>query len=630
MVERSFLVASKKDVRTHVFSTLGEYVDKQDISDLLKKYIALDFSLRKTIPERKSCQLSRETVLDRTHHRELLGLTDNEIDGVWWWITEHWKYLCLEADKPDNQGDDEHPGQGDVKPLDPDALSEKPVDQDTILYSSRLRDRGNIAKPGHVYERFMTQTTKPKKSRKRKLKPGSTLGFEHALKMVKNHKGYRVVDLTHDEESNSSDSLNLQRALEVIGRHQKRFRVIDLTQPNDDMSMSSDNSSDGTSDEMEDDSDISIPISILDAIRSNDRDHLKQPLQFGVRCGCGMMLLDSDVKRTPEELNMLLRRQNVGVCILRSKLACGELSQMPHEQMLEQSAKMGAFSEAVGKWGLKDDFPQDVLQKLNRSGLSRPPTPQEPVLESATDKSFKAWWEGVCNSHNINGTTWPSKCSASLSATHLTEQQVLARCRTLLKTEAKTDEDHAHIDTLSLDDCVMRLVFATLIGGDGSPPHIDTMHNIVAMEEDEKALQFNLALAVGYVIQGHKYFWCLPPKGGHTQKFLDFYRHRKAVGQTVEESKYRSAIRHGRVPPPYQQAHSFGWSNVTDWDDMVSSGICNHFHPLRAGDLYVITEGTLHAAINDLVYHPVSVAYDDRWWASHSDLHQLQPWVCKP
>ena len=65
------------------------------------------------------------------------------------------------------------------------------------------------------------------------------------------------------------------------------------------------------------------------------------------------------------------------------------------------------------------------------------------------------------------------------------------------------------------------------------------------MEEDGKELQFNLALAVGYVIQGHKYFWCLPPKGGKTQKYLEFYRNRKAIGQTVAESKHRKAIQLG-------------------------------------------------------------------------------------
>ena len=86
-------------------------------------------------------------------------------------------------------------------------------------------------------------------------------------------------------------------------------------------------------------------------------------------------------------------------------------------------------------------------------------------------------------------------------------------------------------------------------------------------------------------------------------------------------------IRHGGAPPQFDGHHSFGWSSVSDWDNMAKEGLCNHFHPARAGDFFIISEGTVHAAINDKVDHPVSVTFDDHWMGSHPDLYFLRPYL---
>ena len=56
-----------------------------------------------------------------------------------------------------------------------------------------------------------------------------------------------------------------------------------------------------------------------------------------------------------------------------------------------------------------------------------------------------------------------------------------------------------------------------------------------------------------------------------------------------------------------------GWPSVDDWLSMEQSNICNHFHPSYALDVYILTDGSLHAAVNHPDYQPVSVAHDDLW-----------------
>ena len=172
-------------------------------------------------------------------------------------------------------------------------------------------------------------------SRKRKLNSSRTLDLtlEDALKMVQDHAGYRVLDLTQDDEPDSSDDLDLPKALKVIRKHNKRYKVVDLTVSDFPMDMSE------SSDNCSDDNDAP-EVSILDAIRDTDRDDLKKPLKFDVRCECGMMLLDSDVKRTPEQLNKILRRQNVAMCILRSKRASDALLQVADGTKSDQAASL--------------------------------------------------------------------------------------------------------------------------------------------------------------------------------------------------------------------------------------------------------------------------------------------------
>ena len=592
--------------------------DKSEFKFYQELYVDLDRILRGKLPDRTSFQLSKEAVLDCVE----LDIFRGAIDDVWWWITNHWNYLCCEADGLCYQEEGMHSGQSDVQP----------VDQGTILHYS-LRNREQIQGPQSAYDRFMPEVIKKPSSRKRKLKSSHTvdLTLENALKMVQDHAGYHVLDLSHDDEPDS-DEFDLPKALRVIMK-QKRYKVVDLTGSDFpmDMSESSDNSSDDND---------ATEVSILNAIRDNDRDALKIPLEFGVRCDCGMMLLDSDAKRTPEQLNKILRSQNVAMCVLRSKSASDALLQMEDEIRSDQVAKMGDFAKAVTQWGLKgpNGVPLDVdsddwakiLQSFSTRGGSMTSDVIEPLtdvdlLESATDTSFKTWWQNRTESLNIQGTTWPSQCEASLNAWHLEKEQMLTRCCALLNLDAETDEQKTRLANATLDDCIMHLMFGTSIGGEGTPPHIDSHADIVAMKEDEKTYKVTLSLACGYIIQGVKYFWCLPPKGGHFAKYLDYIRHRKAVGQVAEETKYRSMLRHGGVPPQFTGYNSFGWSSVRDWDNMDNEGLCNHFHPLRAGDFYLISEGAVHAAINDKVDHPVSVTYDDHWMGSHPDLYFLLP-----
>ena len=67
-----------------------------------------------------------------------------------------------------------------------------------------------------------------------------------------------------------------------------------------------------------------------------------------------------------------------------------------------------------------------------------------------------------------------------------------------------------------------------------------------------------------------------------------------------------------------------GWPSERNWDAMKTEGINNHFHPVFAGDRYIVVDGTFHAVCNDSDLQPVAVAYDDHWIGGHSDLSRLR------
>jgi hypothetical protein len=224
LLQQDFLTITKRTLKRHLSTTLGDY-DRKEFKFYQEMYVDLDKILRRKLPDRKSFQLSKEAVSKCV---ELDGLR-SAIDGVWWWIASRWEYLCREADRLFNQEEDVHSGQSDVLP----------VDQGTILPYS-LRNREEIQEPQSAYDRFMPECAKKPLSRKRKLNSSRTLDLtlEDALKMVQDHAGYRVLDLTQDDEPDSSDDLDLPKALKVIRKHNKRYKVVDLTVSDFPMDMS--------------------------------------------------------------------------------------------------------------------------------------------------------------------------------------------------------------------------------------------------------------------------------------------------------------------------------------------------------------------------------------------------------
>ena len=178
-----------------------------------------------------------------------------------------------------------------------------------------------------------------------------------------------------------------------------------------------------------------------------------------------------------------------------------------------------------------------------------------------------------------------------------------------------------------IDERLVFHAFAVLVGGDGSPPHIDTVTDLLSGERSlVRALArflLELTMAVGYLAQGIKYFWTLPPKQGHARRFIEFNRTRLPVDMTGGEREFRDRIFDDKVPYPFRGAFSMGWLSELDWKQMGDEGINNHFHRLVAGDRYIVADGAFHAVINHPLYQAVSVAHDDRWVASRSDLGRL-------
>lgn len=171
------------------------------------------------------------------------------------------------------------------------------------------------------------------------------------------------------------------------------------------------------------------------------------------------------------------------------------------------------------------------------------------------------------------------------------------------------------------------LAYGILIGGKGSPPHVDSMTNIMSRFIDDTGNDnylVDLEVAIGYLIQGKKYIWALPPKGGKSKLYLEFYRDKPSQLDTVAEQLWRGDIYSDGVPHPFQGEYSMGWPTEAEWDAMKGAGIHNHFHPLLAGDRYIVMDGSFHAVCNDPDLQPVSVAADDAWVTGYSDLCYLR------
>ena len=403
--------------------------------------------------------------------------------------------------------------------------------------------------------------------------------------------------------------------------------------------------------------------SIRDAFRADigsSHKHVSD-LEFDQICpGCNMLLLDSDIPRTSADLHRRLRQGNVSVCVLRSRSLYKDRSEAGN---LDELANMGAFQSTLEKWGLANGPDESIIgtpwgairDRLGQCDMSGAdpislPVPSWQMKAWAVPADFKKWWQKVVDKplaglnvppSSPGETFWPTEGHLSPVGSNLTESDLFDRLQECVGAETKI---------ATVDEGICALTMATLVGGYGSPPHIDTSVNLLSPSN------VDLTTAVGHLIQGVKYFWAVPPKGGHAQKFLDFYQTRLPVGldpkttkkclsdfrrhqatgkedsevpDTVAQTVFRDAIYAGKVPHVFQGKFSMGWPSEAQWNEMKDHGVCNHFHALYAGDIYIVLDGVFHAVVNHPVYPPVATAQDDDWSASVADLRRLTPSVLK-
>ena len=175
---------------------------------------------------------------------------------------------------------------------------------------------------------------------------------------------------------------------------------------------------------------------ILQSMRCGDHPELIHDLEFDVRCSCGFLMLDSDVKRSARELNRIIRQNNVSVLILRSRSRWTKVKTDERKW-----AKVGAsFVDTVGTWGKE---PKDIttnddilewkelkgnLQKGEKVTVDELPWDVEGY---AKPLMFKAWWKRVVDAPLEEGDTfWPMECSQSVAGVMLDEvdrEESLAR-----------------------------------------------------------------------------------------------------------------------------------------------------------------------------------------------------------
>ena len=438
-----------------------------------------------------------------------------------------------------------------------------------------------------------------------------------ALALIRSQPGYKVVvlDLTGGDKDEDEDGMSLDSDSDSSDSDALLFQPPAPSEP--------------------------VGPSIQSVIRNTSpiqsSPYLHGDLKFGEVCGdCGMMLLDSDTKRSPVALNRLLRSKNVSVCILRSKSRweAAEVKAAGSDAKFEEEiARMGSFEKlVVGEWGMEGGVKKAQALRLKWATLKRRlakggeahvdlgANSWAPEFYAKIDK-FKKFWLNRVDSI-FDGTTWPMACEASAFGSEYGEvedQEAFMKWFFSLpvdKREGKT-----------FDENVVYHSFAVLVGGCGSAPHVDTVTDMLSSDSSilRELADFllELTLAVGYIIQGIKYFWALRPKKGHADRFIEFNRTRLPVDMTGGEREFRNRLFEGKVPYPFRGAFSMGWLSEQDWKQMGIEGISNHFHRVVAGDRYIVTDGSFHAVVNHPLYQPVAVAHDDRWVASRSDLNKL-------
>ena len=290
----------------------------------------------------------------------------------------------------------------------------------------------------------------------------------------------------------------------------------------------------------------------------------------------------------------------------------------------QDDARLGELARLFdGVWSEGAEMQERlVLSRRDRQDLERARSPLVSKFNGSWDithwasvDAFKKWWNDV-TIPIMGGTVWPVECEASEASTLLPKEQ--KEC-VLDLTDLKGEP--------TVDEAIVDRDFAILVGGKGSPPHVDTITNILSKHKNAEGhddWSVELTLAVGYLIQGFKYFWALPPRGQQVEDYLKYQREHEPVGLTAREKAFRADILNGRIPHPFQGRFSMGWSSEAEWRDMRPKGINIHLHKVLPGDVYIVAAGTFHAVFNDADKQPASAAHDDAWVGGHPTLQYLK------
>jgi hypothetical protein len=286
----------------------------------------------------------------------------------------------------------------------------------------------------------------------------------------------------------------------------------------------------------------------------------------------------------------------------RYSLRSRKTKSLADSKQIEPEKKPVKRTKKVRKLTNKDRIAFDEADQLLNTRLAG----DWAIPSWANVASFKKWWNEV-TIPVMGGTVWPVECSASKAHPHLTDKA--EHLRELLALSQLNDQP-------SLAEATVDIDFAILVGGTGSPPHVDSISNLLSRHRNEEGLDdwaVELTLAVGYLIQGYKYFWALPPRGDQVMDFLDYHRRHPPVGLTSRQQSFRADILGGTVPHPFQGNYSMGWSSEAEWRAMAEHSINTHVHRVLPGDIYIVTDGTFHAVFNSVQYQPASAAHDDTW-----------------
>jgi hypothetical protein len=160
-------------------------------------------------------------------------------------------------------------------------------------------------------------------------------------------------------------------------------------------------------------------------------------------------------------------------------------------KQIEREKKLVKLTKKVRKLTIKDRTAFDEADQLLNTRLAG----DWAIPSWANVASFKKWWNEV-TIPVMGGTVWPVECSASKAHPHLTDKA-----------------EHLHellaLSTLngqpSLAEATVDIDFAILVGGTGSPPHVDSISYLLSRHRYEEGLDdwaVELTLAVGYT-SGH-------------------------------------------------------------------------------------------------------------------------------